>query len=442
MWDRLQGAVERFLDLNHTPLWVPPTLALLLSLVLGFVLSMVEVTEGHPLDSIVFAGSAADARGLLTVVVGTMITVTSLVFALTVVALQIASSQYSPRLLRTFLRDHGTQAVLSTFVGTVAYSLAGLHGVGAPTDDGTPFVPRLAISGSLVLALLSVGMLVYYIQHITNSIRIDTVMLTVERNTRQLILRDHPRLGVAPQPDPPDAPADALVVVATHSGYVQTGEMGSLVEDARGADLVVRQLPLVGYFVVPGQPLAKVWRHGGGEPDPRTAAVIVARGVRVFEERREELDVGLGLRQLVDIAQRAAAPSANDIYTAVQAVHHLTAVLVEGVDRDFSTRVLVDADGTPRAVVPIMNFETHLGVVCQHVRRGCADRHPRIAVELLRLLERVGTRAVTPRTRDECLRQLDLVVDDVRRNVAQPTDVEAVSEMAESIRAAVLAVAV
>jgi uncharacterized membrane protein len=112
------------------PLWVMPAAAIGLALVLGATLSRVRVPRGSLLDEIAFKGSEGDARQLLAVVTGTMITVTSLVFALTVATLQIASTQYSPRLLRSFLRDRGTQLVMSVLVGTDAYSLAGLQGVG------------------------------------------------------------------------------------------------------------------------------------------------------------------------------------------------------------------------------------------------------------------------------------------------------------------------
>lgn len=165
-------------------LWFLPTVFNLGAFILGalasgFFLSRVVIDADGPLATLVFQGDASAARELLIVVSGTMITVTSLVFVLTVVALQIASTQFSPRLLRSFLEDPGTRLVLSVFVSTFAYSLGGLFTVGQVDASGQPFVPRLAVTGSLGLALTSVGMLIYYIQHITNAIRIDTVMLGV-----------------------------------------------------------------------------------------------------------------------------------------------------------------------------------------------------------------------------------------------------------------------
>jgi uncharacterized membrane protein len=158
LWDYVAGA-----------LWVLPTLSVLVFLLAGAALSRVEVDEGSLLSRLAFQGTAEDARSLLIVVSSTMITVTGLVFALTIVALQIASGQYSPRLLRNFMRDRGTQLVLSIFVGAFAYSTAGLFTVGIQGTTQAAFVPRLAVSGSLALALASVGVLIYFIHHLAHS---------------------------------------------------------------------------------------------------------------------------------------------------------------------------------------------------------------------------------------------------------------------------------
>jgi uncharacterized membrane protein len=203
-------------------LWVMPAEAIVLALILGAILSRVTVTNGSLLDSVAFKGSEADARQLIAVVAGTMITVTSLVFALTVATLQIASTQYSPRLLRSFLTDRATQVVMSVLVGTDAYSLAGLQGVGS---SGHGSVPRLAVSGALGLALLSVATLVFYVGHMTDAIRMDTIMQTIEQTARAVLHRDHPLVaesdGDPDLNDDGEVPACAVSVPAPSDGYLQ-----------------------------------------------------------------------------------------------------------------------------------------------------------------------------------------------------------------------------
>jgi uncharacterized membrane protein len=203
-------------------------------LIAGALLSRVSVDAGSPLWPLAFQGTAEDARGILVVVSATMITVTGLVFALTIVALQIAAGQYSPRLLRNFMRDRGTQLVLSIFVGAFAYSTAGLHTVGIQRAGGEAFVPRLAVSGSLALGLASVGMLIYFIHHLARSIQIDTIMSTVEREARWVIDNLYPnRSGyLEPEARCPDPPASALVLPASRSGYIQAVQLEPLMHPA------------------------------------------------------------------------------------------------------------------------------------------------------------------------------------------------------------------
>jgi uncharacterized membrane protein len=421
----------------YEALWFEPGLAIVGALVLGLILSNITVAPGSLLDRIAFKGSVSDGRQLLAVVTGTMITVTSLVFALTVVTLQIAATQFSPRLLRSFLRDRGTQMVLSTFVGTVSYSLAGLHTVGG--NKGSVAVPRLAVSGALVLALISVGMLVYYVGHITNAIRIDSIMRSVELRARHVLHRDHPPVGEASgDPDAQDnsaIPDGAATVPARHEGYLQGFDGHTLSSLTSREGLTVRLVQLVGYHLVEGRPLAAVWTDDGSAP--RLASLrAVAAAIDVAQERKVELDLGFGLRQLVDITNRAMSTGQNDPYTAVQAIHHLTNFLVDAAGRSFAVRRLSDSEGTTRVIAPAMGFPTHLKVVCGHIRQGGLERHPRVTLELLRMLGAVAEAAVGDGRRAAVKRELDLVVADARRTIPAGGDLDEVECGAADVGAA------
>src|SRR5690242_16361698 len=140
-------------------LWVLPTLSVLAALAAGSLLSLVSIGPHSPLA---FQGTSDDARNLLIGIAGTMVTVIALLLGLTVVALQLSSTQYSPRLLRNFLRDRPNQIVLSVFVATFAYSAAGLYTVGVSGGSRTASFPRLAVSGALVLLFVSLGLLVFF----------------------------------------------------------------------------------------------------------------------------------------------------------------------------------------------------------------------------------------------------------------------------------------
>lgn len=183
--DYLQGAV-----------WVLPTFGVAIGLGSGAVLSMIPVKSGTLIDKPMFQGTPGDARGVLIVVSATMITTIGIVFSLTVLSLQIASSQFSVRLLRTFLRDVPNQVVLAIFACTFAYSTGGLHTVGEHRDGGA-FIPKVAVTGSLALAFVSIAALIYFLHHLMHSIQIDTIMDKVRLRTLGLVDQLYPESDTA-----------------------------------------------------------------------------------------------------------------------------------------------------------------------------------------------------------------------------------------------------
>jgi uncharacterized membrane protein len=418
LWDHLGGA-----------LWVLPTVSVVAFLIAGALLSRVSVVPGSPLWPLAFQGSAEDARGILIVVSATMITVTGLVFALTIVALQIASGQYSPRLLRNFMRDRGTQVVLSVFVGAFAYSTAGLHTVGIQRAGGEAFVPRLAVSGSLLLGLASVGVLIYFIHHLAHSIQIDAIMSRVERETRWVIEDVYPDQPgyLEPEERCPDPPAGAVVLPSGRSGYVQVVQPEFLVRVAADHDLVVRLARQVGDHVVEGTPLAFAWRRAAGRSpvDPQLLQAALEDAVAIGFERTMVQDVPFGLRRLVDIGNKALSPAINDPYTGIQAVQHLSVLLCLLARRRLGDRLYHDAQGTLRVAVPLPQFADYLRLGTAQIRRSGA-KEPAVARSLIRVFKDVGSSAVGDDRRRACARHIWLVLEDAKRETAQPADLELV----------------
>jgi uncharacterized membrane protein len=426
IWDWVAGA-----------LWVLPTLSVGAFLLAGAVLSRVEVDPDSPWADLAFQGTADDARSLLIVVSSTMITVTGLVFALTIVALQIASGQYSPRLLRNFMRDRGTQLVLSIFVGAFAYSTAGLFTVGIQSSDQEAFVPRLAVSGSLALALASVGVLIYFIHHLAHSIQIDTIMSQVERETRSVIDDIYPHQPRYREPEGrcPEPPLEAVGLPATRSGYLQAVHPEPLLRAALRDDLVIVLAKQVGDHVVAGTPIAWAWHRSAGPP-PGAGALraALADAIQVGFERTMVQDVGFGIRRLVDIASKALSPAINDPYTGVQAVHHLSVVLCSLARQRLGDWTVRDGQGELRVAVPRPKFPDYLRLGTAQIRRfGAAE--PAVTRALIVLLRDAGISSATEDRRLACVRHIRLVLDDARRATAQPADVEAIAtEAATALR--------
>jgi uncharacterized membrane protein len=200
-------------------LWVLPSAAGLIALVVGFGISQIEVLPGSRLERLAFQGTADDARALLISITSTVVTVIALVLGLTVVALQLSSTQFSPRLLRNFLRDRATQVVLSAFIATFVYSAAGLFTVGVEAGARTEDYPRLAVSGAMVLLFVSLGMVVYFADHLAHSIQIDSINRKVERNTRRVIAHED-RATV--EEAAPQIPQWAVPLRGRRSGYIRS----------------------------------------------------------------------------------------------------------------------------------------------------------------------------------------------------------------------------
>jgi uncharacterized membrane protein len=419
---------DALLEYVRGSLWVLPTLSVLAALAAGSLLSLVRVGPRSPLA---FQGTSDDARTLLIGIAGTMVTVIALLLGLTVVALQLSSTQFSPRLLRNFLRDRPNQIVLSAFVATFAYSAAGLYTVGVSGGSRTASFPRLAVSGALVLLFVSLGLLVYFADHLVHSIQVDAIMSLVERGSLAVI-RDGLFAGGQ---EAPEVPGWAVPVASSRSGYVQAVRPARLLTQSAGRGVCLRLRPRVGEHVVAGTTLAWIWAASPRDPapDPRAFAPVLDAGVRIGFERTLEQDAALGIRQLVDVACKALSPAVNDPYTAVQAVDHLSVIFCALATRPLGNHI-IQGDGEATVIIPGRRFPDYLAVMCGLIRRYGA-REPTIADALLRLLGNCAAVAGDEPERAAAIEeQARIIIADAEREVAQPLDLAFPRVGAEAVR--------
>jgi uncharacterized membrane protein len=419
VWEYLRGA-----------LWLLPTIAVVVALGVGYVLSLVEVS---PTRWFVFQGTPDDARTLLIAISSTLATVIALVLGLTVVALQLASTQFSPRLLRNFLRDRVNQVVLSVFVATFTYSTAGLFTVGVEAGQRVEDYPRLAVSFALVLLFVTLLMLVFFVHHLAHSIQIDEIMRSVERRTLSVIGHDLPSQGVTAEPLPSLAPW-VVAVPSYRSGWVQTMHPEMLRPLAQAQDLVATVSTMVGEYVVEGAPL--LWlcppSSGAASPDPSTFRAALPAAVRVGFERTAEQDVAFGIRQLADIAVKALSPAINDPYTAIQSLEHLGVLLATLVGRPLGNQRVYDDAGVLRVIAPGRDLSYYLELATGQIRRyGCAE--PRVDRALLRVLATTGRFCHNPEDRVLIAEHVQLVVEDAERTIPQPADMAPVRAHADLV---------
>jgi uncharacterized membrane protein len=339
-------------------LWPLPVAAIVLAIALGVGLPALDAVleEGggdHPL-TFVFGGGPSAARDLLAAIAGSLISVTGLTFSFTVVALQLSSSQHSPRLLQTFVTDRVVQATLAQLVATFVYALTVLRTVRAEDEasSGAAFVPRLSVTVGFALTLVSVVALVLFLGHLARSLRVETMLRDVHDEAHATFDREIPRHDDEPGAFAAPGSGSPRILLARSSGFVVDVDPGPLVEAARAMDCTVLLAARIGDSVVTGTPLAHVWTRADGTVDLGALEDALADCVRLGFERSPARDIGYSLRKIVDIAVRALSPGTNDPTTAVHALSHVSALLGDLAGRPLHPMAFHDDDGVLRVVVP------------------------------------------------------------------------------------------
>ena len=383
------------------------------------------------------AGEPEGARALLSTIAGSMITVAGVTFSILVVALSLASAQFGPRLLRGFLRDRGNQTVLGTFIATFVYCLLVLQHV--PVQPGTTRVPVFAVALALLLALVGVGMLIYFIHHAATSIQASQVIAVAGSELDEAIRQtfpardeeggtDHPLTVEEGLPD--GFEEECVDVTAKDSGYVQEIDTDGLLELAVEHGLVIELRHGRGSFVVADRPLARVT----GELDDETEEAI-ADMLILGSGRGSSRDVERGVEQLAEVAVRALSPGINDPFTAGQALRRLGQSLTLMADRKLPTPVFHDDEGNRRLLVPMPAVSELLHLAFDQPRHyGRSDPH--VPVEILEILTSVGVRARQRGLRRELLHHAEVVRRTAMNTLEEESDlgrIESAFETAEAV---------
>jgi len=315
-------------------------------------LSLADHVPTPSFASVLFRGGSETAQTILSTIASSTVTLTGLVFSVTMLVLQLTSSRYSPRVLRTFLQDRTSKVTLGVFVGTFTYCMAVLRTINTQSDAQ----PGLATSVAMLLALATVAVFVNYINHIARRIRVSSIIESVARETDQVIENRFPEDGpdgpVGVEPDLPDG----AVIHSRDKGVLLVVDVPALVECARRAGCQLDLLVRPGEFVPRGGPLFVV-------RPPAVAHDLledVEHHVTLGSERSMEGDPAYGFRQLVDIAEVSLSPAVNDPTTATQALDAVHDLLRRLARRPFPSGHHHDEDGTLRVRVPQTSWDAFL----------------------------------------------------------------------------------
>jgi uncharacterized membrane protein len=320
----------------------------------------------------VYTGGPEGARAVLSTIAGSMITVAGVTFSITIVALTLASQQFGPRLLRSFLRDLGNQIVLGTFVSTFIYCLLVLRTVRG--NDDAQFVPHLAVTLGVLLAMISLGVLIFFIHHVSTSIQASQIIANVAEDLEGAVVRLFPEkvsharapltANTAALPD--DFDRHVYPVPATSNGYVQAVDGSALLTLATKHDVVVRIDAEAGCFVRHGTTLATIWPEA-------TANDALCESIRatfiVGSARTPTQDVQFFLEQLVELAVRALSPGINDPGTARMCLDRLGQTLCQMATREMPDSCRYADDGQLRVIARPVAFENMVATAFDEIRR-------------------------------------------------------------------------
>jgi uncharacterized membrane protein len=380
---------------------------------------------------LVWPGEASTATALMQTVATASMTAFSLTFSLTIVALQLASQQFSPRLLRSFARDWIAQVTMAVLVSAVVVSLTSLAAVRAPGP-----LPVLAPALTLLLGLGGLAMLVAFVAHIVRRLRVDTMMTAVHQDTASILQKCYPLYGQAC--DPPatglPGPEGGVVMPACRSGFVRTIDAPALVKVACRHQVLLWLTVHPGDSVIIGTPVASAFARDGAEISADALSQDLGRAVILGAERTEEQDIAFGLRQLADIAVRAASPALNDPTTTAEALGYCADLLVQLQSRHLAPRVHHDRDGRPAVVVTHRDLKYYLDLTCSQIRRS-GRREPTILTAILRLLRDLAVHARDEGQRAEIATQVSLVLAELPDDLIEE-DARYVHDTALRVRSA------
>ena len=424
--------------------WFIPSLMTIGAVALSYALVQVDARATGLTERLgwIYSGGPEGARAVLSVVAGSVMSTAGVTFSITIAALSLASGQFGPRILHNFMRDTGNQVVLGTFIATFIYCLLVLRTVRGGESVGR-YVPHLSVTVGVVLGLASLGVLIYFIHHVSMSIQAPNVVAAVAHDLHSHIEHVFPeRVGGEPGPGreaevqaalPAGFEERAAPVASGHDAYLQAIDQERLMRVAVEHDLLLRVETRPGAFVLRGGRLLSVW------PPERCDDRVGKRLHAAFifgAQRTHTQDVEFAVDQLVEIAVRALSPGINDPFTAMNCLDRLGAALCHFAGREAPSPLRLDDGGKLRVVVE--SRVTFAGMVDASFNqiRQYGRSSASVTVRILETIARVMPCAPGEEERAALLRQAEMTARGARDAIPEPQDREDVEQRWRAVQRA------
>ncbi|QDV66547.1 hypothetical protein Poly24_02340 [Rosistilla carotiformis] len=392
--------------------WFVPSLLVVGSILLSFATTALDESLGSDwIDDIdwLSTNQPEGARAVLSTVAGSMITVAGVTFSMTILSISHTTSQIGPRLLNNFMADKANQFTLGVFISTFIYCLMVLRTVrsaeSAPPgsdpagDLAGAFVPQIAVVVGVLMAIASVGVLIFFIHHVPETIHVSNIISDVGKGLNRHIDDQFPaRVGEPGDTEGDDAtdaemPAGfystACRVDSTVVGYLEYIDGDGLMKLAVQHDLVLKIQRSPGDFVTPSSSL--LLASPQDRIDDSVSKALASRFI-CGVQRTATQDLRFQVNQLVEVAMRALSPGVNDPFTAISCIDWLQAALENLAARELPESHRYDEDQTLRLVATPVTFAAFASLVFDQLRPYvAADRNA-----ALRLMAMLGDLVVQP----------------------------------------------
>ena len=422
----------------RSSLFFIPLVLVLAAVVLSMITTAIDarIRAHHvPLPELVLS-TVDSARALLGVIASATIAFAGVSISISLLLIQLASSQFSPRVLYGFFRDPVTKWVTGIVIGTFTYCLLVLRVVRAPGETAAPqVVPHISVLIATVLGVGSIVAVVILINHSARSMQVGEIIRRITDEGRTQIASLHGRLeGAAgdPLPTGPDPDTVGFTVEAHDEGWVQLLDVDRL-RQSLPPDTTCELMVFIGGFVSLGSPLCVV-RPAPSSEEEETVAQGIRQAVHLGRTRTTQQDVAFVFRQLVDIALRALSPGINDPTTAQEVLVHIGSLLQQLLRQQVEPAEAPDDRGREVLRPRDRRFDDYVNLAFDQIRLA-ASTQPAVSITILDVIGGVIAdldRAGVANGVNALRRQARLVVAGLDRQHLLPEDVDAVLHAARS----------
>ena len=390
----------------------------------------------NDISSYVYNGGADGARTLLSTISASMIGIAGVSFSITIVALTLASGQFGPRLLRNFMKDLGNQFVLGTYISTFIYCLFVIQAIRSTGD--IEFIPRLSVAFAMVLAILGLGVLIFFFHYISTSIQADYVIADAYRDLHRAIDRSFPesveisdgkkfsrntKLTINEESHP-----HVWQIQSSKSGYLQAIDYEGLVTLAQKDDLLIELKLMPGDFQMMGSSIMTIKANQANLDlsDKLNSCMIVGK------QKTSDQDLEYSIDQLVEIAVRALSPGVNDPTTAITCIDHLSSALSIIALRQFPPNIYMDSDEQLRVIAKPFSFTGMFNTAFDQIRQNGSSTEA-ICIRLLEVFEKMAPIMITKEQKDILKLHAKMVHTASEKNFGEARDKEKANEIYQRV---------